>query len=186
MTDTTDKPVADKIQVFDDTTLTTAQLRELGVSVPPGGKIDPKDKIPGLELTWEMVRELKMDPFEGPRALQALKREHPRSKLILIPTEDNNYVFRTCSTQEWSLFVRTRGDVTKKRDEAIAAGEPAHAVEQKLRDMWMEAVLAQFSVLPKLTVDQIRDGLLPGEMVAMFETYSAALGFNQQLAMLKL
>lgn len=175
----------EKITILEDVVLTTAQLREMGVAVV-NGKVDPKSKVPGLEITWEVVQALEIDPYHGVKALLQLKAELPRAKLVLIPSNGVSYVFRTCSAQEWSLFVRSRGDMNKRRDDAIAAGEPAHAVEQKLKDMWMEAVLSHFVVLPKLTVDQIREGLMPGELISMFETYSNELGFNQQLPAIRL
>lgn len=177
-TETTEAPKQTLSKDAEILGLTFEQFKTLGVADPSALKY--KDKIPGLELTWEIMAALDMDLFEGSKILQNIKK-HPdfaSSKIVIVPAGEHKLIFRCPDNTEWLMFNRGLKSAMKLRDEMSAKGEDANDIEREVRNHVYEVTLQRFCVYPKLNAEHIRS-FLPGDMATAHEAFTQAMGFGQ-------
>lgn len=156
--------------------LTRTDLISLGV--PDGETPSSKDKIPGLELTWEQADFLEINKPAGIAALQKVKQTYTEIGLFFIPGQTQKYVFRGTNRREWTNFVRQMKVNPERQKIEQQGGETQEAIAGQIQTLMQELVFQKFCVLPQLSIDQVRDGLLPGEVSSIYESYMNAIGYT--------
>lgn len=145
-------------------------------SLPPVSERQQDAKIPGLELTWRDAEILELADSTIATLLD-LKRQY--YKVILIPTQNDLYVARSCSRQEWRQVVTDLGNVDETRDRLIKEGKPENVVNQHLTMISEDKLVERFLIYPKLQLTEIRQ-LPPGEVKTIHDAIMVGLGYGQQ------
>lgn len=145
--------------------------------LPPVDQRKPDDKIPGLELTWRDATEGLELKDESIARLIALKKAYGR--VIVIPTNTDVYVARSCTRLEWRQVVSELGEVDETRDRLAKEGKSEAVVTQNLTMLAEDKLVERFLVFPKLRIDEIRK-LPPGEVKTVHDAIMIGLGYGQQ------
>lgn len=146
-------------------------------ALPPADQRKPDDKIPTLELTWRDATEGLELTDESIARLIALKKAFGR--VIVIPTNSDVYVARSCSRLEWRKVVEELGQVDETREQLTREGKSEAVVTQELTMRAEDKLVERFLVYPKLRIDEIRK-LPPGEVKTVHDAIMIGLGYGQQ------
>lgn len=143
----------------------------------------PTDKIPGLDLTWEVADELELGS-EAIKILQDLKRSHPAVELHVVSSDRGIYVVRSCSRAEWRKFLNEASGWAQSAERVSETDSPQIA-QNNLRMLVEEKTVERFTVYPKVGLEQIRL-MAAGEVMLIHDAIMMASGHGRQAIPVKI
>jgi len=162
-----------------------SELAACGIAPDADWKMN--DKIPHLSLTWEQAAGLEIEIPAGVQKLQQLKTgPYEGMPLYFLIIGDTRFVMRGTTRLEWNAFtIEAMGDVPKKRQELAEKGMDPGQIDIKMKSVIEEKVVEKFTILPKLTHDDVIR-LQPGDVTQLYEAWMLAVGFQEPPPAIKL
>lgn len=115
---------------------------------------DPKEKIPGLEITWEQAKSLEWDD-NFITVLQNKKKQF--SDVHVVPIANRWFMVRSLNRREYRTLVQDQSEILSKEMEVAQEGGNVDGARATLSMISEEAVAVRGTVWPALDADSIRN-----------------------------
>jgi len=146
------------------------------VETPTKDVIDPKDKIPGLEITWGDAETLEWNQ-NFIKVLQDSKKAF--TNVHTIPVADKWYVIRSLNRREYRTLVQEQATILSKEMEVAQEGGNVDAARATISMIAEEGVAVRGTIWPELDKDTIRN-LPSGVATTIHDTILQISGYQNQ------